>query len=335
MSLLEKVRNLAAGITGRREIGRLTEENAALRDRERLAVSYIRRKVNQLLMVMGTLPLRPEELDDQTLLDLDPIGIVADSFAQVLEHLNETNEKLRFAKDEIQAILSAAGVGILVVDNQQRVQTYNAKLKELFLGNEEAVLGQPCSRLLCNRDIPPANCTFERVMTTHLGIHAKDWAFRDRHFDVAAAPIKNRYGEIVSVVLVYSDITDRKRTEEALRDREELYRGLFDSANDLIQSVAPDGRFRYVNRAWLETLRYSREEVATLALPDIIHPDERDHCLEFFRELLAGRRRGRVTTLFVGKDGTPVKVEGSVNCTFADGKPVATCGIFRPEAVGP
>ena len=48
------------------------------------AVAYIRAKVDQLLALLGTCPLRPEELDDDTLIELDPIGIVAGSFTQVL-----------------------------------------------------------------------------------------------------------------------------------------------------------------------------------------------------------------------------------------------------------
>ena len=38
------------------------------------ALLYIRAKVDQLLTVMGAIPLRPEELDDDTLIALDPIG---------------------------------------------------------------------------------------------------------------------------------------------------------------------------------------------------------------------------------------------------------------------
>ena len=38
---------------------------------------YIRDKVNHLLSVMGTKPLCKEELDDNTLIELDPIGIIA------------------------------------------------------------------------------------------------------------------------------------------------------------------------------------------------------------------------------------------------------------------
>lgn len=52
--------------------------------RHRDPYAYIRDKVNQLLRVMGTDSLRPEELDDDMLIGLDPIGIVASSFEQIL-----------------------------------------------------------------------------------------------------------------------------------------------------------------------------------------------------------------------------------------------------------
>ncbi len=107
------------------------------------------------------------------------------------------------------------------------------------------------------------------------------------------------------------------------------YRKLLDNAHDLIQSIGPDGSFRYVNHAWLATLGYSRQELNSLTLHDIIHPDHREHCTELFQRVLAGEPLPRLETTFLTKHGDPVAVEGSVNCRFARGKPVATCGIFR------
>lgn len=98
----------------RSDIARL-EENASLRTREQEAFRYIRDKIDQMLGVLGTIPLKPEELDDETLLNLDPIGIVTESFAQVLQHLRETNFDLAGARDEIRAILDAVGGGIMVL----------------------------------------------------------------------------------------------------------------------------------------------------------------------------------------------------------------------------
>ncbi len=92
---------------------------------DRKYIEYIWEKVNQLLLVMGTLPLKPEELDDETLLDLDPLGIIAGSFEQVLAHLKETNQELTITHDQLQAIFDATGVGISIIDRDFRILKCN------------------------------------------------------------------------------------------------------------------------------------------------------------------------------------------------------------------
>ena len=124
-------------------------------------------------------------------------------------------------------------------------------------------------------------------------------------------------------------ITQRKRIEGALQEREERYRDLLENANDLIQSVNSDGRFLYVNHIWRETLGYTEEEISRLSLFDIIHPESQAHCREVFQRVISGENVGRVEAAFVAKDGRKIIVEGSANCKFVDGKPVATRGIFR------
>jgi len=123
--------------------------------------------------------------------------------------------------------------------------------------------------------------------------------------------------------------TEHTETEKALRESEEGCWDLLENANDLIQSVAPDSRFLYVNRTWREALGYSREEVAGLSLFDIIHPDSQAHCMEVFQRVLSGEEADRVEAVFVAKDGREILVEGNANCKLVDGKPVYTRGIFR------
>ena len=45
------------------------------------------------------------------------------------------------------------------------------------------------------------------------------------------------------------DITEHEKMEKTLRESEERYHDLLENANDLVQSVAPDGHFLYVNKA--------------------------------------------------------------------------------------
>ena len=311
------------------KVRRLTEEKDELSERERRAIGYIRRKINQLLMVMGTLPLRPEELDDGTLLELDPIGIISDSFAQVLEHLNETNEKLCGAQEEIQAILATAGVGIIVVDCDMKILAYNIKARELFFRDCTSVSGQACHNILCESEVPPGDCTFEKIMSTRIGIHQKNWTYKDRHYDVAGTPIKNKFGDITKVVLVYNDITDRKRTEDVLRESEEMYRNLFENANDLIQTIDAEGSLRYVNRAWCETLGYLKEEVVGLSFTDVIHPTRLAECLKTFERVTAGQKPAHFNTVFVNKRGEAVPLAGDISCSYSSGTPRTLCCIMR------
>lgn len=104
---------------------------------------------------------------------------------------------------------------------------------------------------------------------------------------------------------------------------------LVDTASDLIQSVAPDGSFLFVNRAWLDTLGYSRQDVQDLKVFDIIHPDDRDHCSRTFRRLLEGEKVHSAEVKFFTKDGRAVWLEGNVSCHIVDGQPLSTLGIFR------
>jgi len=120
-----------------------------------------------------------------------------------------------------------------------------------------------------------------------------------------------------------------KRAEETLWGSRGDFRDLIDNASDLIQSISPDGRILYVNRAWQEALGYTREEARRLSISDIIHPDDREHCMQAFKRVLSGEKVGRVEARFMAKDGRTISVEGSTNCKFADGKPAWTRGIFR------
>lgn len=208
--------NEAANVVLRNEVARLREENAALRQRDSELVQYLRSKVDQLLGVVGTLPLRPEELDDAGLIAFDPIGIVSDSFVQILQTLQETNEHLRLARDEIAAIYNAVGAGIVVLDRQQRILSYNQRLKEIFFPRKRNIIDHTCVSLMCRDKSPAPGCVFAKVMASGQSERTREWAFQQRYFDVVGMPVKDRHGDVQQVVIVYHEVTERKRGEEEL-----------------------------------------------------------------------------------------------------------------------
>ena len=125
---------------------------------------------------------------------------------------------------------------------------------------------------------------------------------------------------------------DRSRAERALRDSQEELQDFFDNANDLIQSASLlDGHFTYVNRAWRETLGYRSEEVSELSIFEIIHPNCREEYIHLFGQLQAGlvKKINTAEIAFLTKEGSPVILEGSINCRFEAGIPTITRAIFR------
>ena len=104
---------------------------------------------------------------------------------------------------------------------------------------------------------------------------------------------------------------------------------ILDGVSDLVQSVWPDGRIRFVNRAWLERLGYSGAEAEQLNIFSVIHPESRDHCMHYFQRLLAGEDVGLMEVTFQTRDGQTVQLEGRVTVHFENGAPSSTSGVFR------
>ncbi len=106
-------------------------------------------------------------------------------------------------------------------------------------------------------------------------------------------------------------------------------RDLLDGVVDLVQSVLPDGSIRFVNRSWLERLGYSFDEVAGRNIFEIIHPENRDHCMQYMQRLMAGEDVGLIEAIFETKSGEAVYLEGKVTMQFEGGLPRVTRGVFR------
>lgn len=219
-------------------------ENAAAPDKlDKRYIAYVRDKVNQLLQVMGTSPLRPEELDDRTLLDMDPIGVIAGSFGQILNHLRETNRNLSIARDELQAIFDATGVGISIVDTDFRIIKCNEKLRDLLAASElDDLKGRYCYEALCDKESPGLDCPAVDTLATGRSVIVREVKKKGRHFQIATTPIKDAAGGTVGVIEVLLDISELMRAKDAEREQRGFYLAEKSKLAAVIESLS-DGLF--------------------------------------------------------------------------------------------
>ena len=110
-------------------------------------------------------------------------------------------------------------------------------------------------------------------------------------------------------------LLDRRRTEDALRESEERFRGTFENAGVGIADCDVRGRFLRVNQKLCEIVGYTREELLQKAWQDITHPDDLAASLEQFLPLLRGEQPGySLENRYVRKDGSPVWIDLAVSC---------------------
>ncbi|NJD18709.1 MAG: response regulator [Gemmatimonadetes bacterium] len=125
------------------------------------------------------------------------------------------------------------------------------------------------------------------------------------------------------------EVAVRAQTEQAVKESRARLQDFLDNANDLIQSVAPDGRILYVNSAWKRILGYADEELERRNLFDIVHPAHRERLQAEFARVLTGESARTFTAEYIASDGRLVILSGAAAAQLVHGRAIATQAIFR------
>jgi len=120
-------------------------------------------------------------------------------------------------------------------------------------------------------------------------------------------------------VEVVTEITEKKKTEEKLRESEEKYRQLINGMNDTAWVIGFDGNFIDVNDAAVKVLGYSREELLRMGPPDIDNSLTKEQIKDLIRNMPADQIQV-FETAHTTKDGKPIPVEISSSLVTYQGK---------------
>ena len=115
------------------------------------------------------------------------------------------------------------------------------------------------------------------------------------------------------VAVLFTDVTEQKGAERALRESEARFRGTFENAAVGIAHVGLDGRWLDVNERLCEIVGYSHDEMLRRTFQDITHPDDLGVDLELFERLLAGETdHYQLEKRYVHRDGHAVWINLTV-----------------------
>jgi PAS domain S-box-containing protein len=102
-------------------------------------------------------------------------------------------------------------------------------------------------------------------------------------------PVFGKDGKVIGIVVMAQDITERKRSEEALRESEERFSEAFEHAPIGVALLSLDGRWLKVNRALCDLVGYSEAEMLASAFHEITYRGDLDASIENIRTIAAGK----------------------------------------------
>ncbi|HYG22561.1 MAG TPA: PAS domain S-box protein [Verrucomicrobiae bacterium] len=104
-----------------------------------------------------------------------------------------------------------------------------------------------------------------------------------------------------------TEVDERKRAEETLRESEQRLRATFNQAAVGIALASLDGCFVEMNQKFAELFGYSKDELCRITVSDITHPDDRPRTREKMARLINGEISNySYETRFVRKDGAVI-----------------------------
>ena len=219
--------------------------------------------------------------------------------------LRNAESALRESERRYREIVDTANEGIWIVDANARVTFANRRMTEITGWTTAEMLGRLKWEFIVDEDVPAGKMRLER---RRRGAREDVADIRFRHRDghevwtlMAARPNWDNSGRFIGALELFTDITERKRTEDALRQADRRFQEMADNSPVLIWHTDANG-IVFVNRYYRDFIGEPLEKIAGMGWADYLHPE--DHgCLEAYRAAFDQQKRYEYHCRFRRGDG--------------------------------
>ena len=251
------------------------------------------------------------------------------------DNLNAENaEELEQQRKWFEVTLASIGDGVITSDVDGTVTMMNTVAEQLTGWKSSEALGQPLRKVfnIVNEDTHagvenPALRAIEEGVIVGLANHTllitRDG--REISIDDSGAPIRSG-GKTLGAVLVFRDITERRRAEQARA----LLAGIVDSSEDAIVSKSLDGIITSWNHAAERMFGWTAKEAIGKSIVMIIPSDLREEETMILSQMRQGQRLEHFETVRVTRDGRRLNISLTVSpiCN-KDGQIIGASKIAR------
>ncbi|MBI3525123.1 MAG: diguanylate cyclase [Betaproteobacteria bacterium] len=241
--------------------------------------------------------------------------------------MENSREPVQQQDDAAQLRLIADNVPSMSIayDNNLHCLFANRRFAEFFGLTSASIVGKHLSEIIGEAPYREVKPYFDRVLDGHRTTYKRTHTYANgtqRHLEVELIPHLDETGTTRGLFAVTTDVTARRRTEDALKNSEEKFRKAFYLSPDSINiNRLDDGCYVSVNRGFTQTMGYAEDEVIGLTSTELnvwVNPEDRTrlaHVLQKdgavsnfearFRSKDGGVRYGLMSATIIEIEGEP------------------------------
>lgn len=224
-------------------------------------------------------------------------------------------QKMRMSETRFRTLIEKSTDIIVVVDGEGKIVYESPSVKNYFVVSDGQSLGKSFFEYIHPDDLSRIAIEFLDLLDNPgklLPVKARAQTAEGRPVWVEGV-VTNLLGTegINGIVCNFRDVTERVRAEEALRQRELMFRSLIENSADLIMMANGNGEFTYGSPSVKRSLGYQDEDYMGKSVFTLVHPDSIPHAQHLLGDLIA--HPGETFTIYLSllhKNGHTVWVEG-------------------------
>ncbi len=261
----------------------------------------------------------------------EEVASLARDLNEMVRRRKQAEQAAREQADYLQSTLDALGLPFYVID----ADDYRIKMANVAARPPESLRGKTCYEITHRRSEPCSGdadvCPLQEVKRTKRAVTVEHTHYdadgSARIHEVHCHPMLDADGNVKEVLEFAPDITERKRTEEALLESESKFRQIFENVQDIYFRTEPSGTIVELSPA-VERFGYTRDQLIGTSVLDIY--EDQGERTAFIEELLKHGEAADYELHLKAGDGRVVPSSASARIRHnADGTPAAIEGTLR------
>jgi len=246
---------------------------------------------------------------------------------------HQMREEIQKAEARYRRIIETSNEGVWEIDQDMNMVYANNRTAEILGYTPEEILGKSFYNFVDPEEVKQQK---ENIKQRKKGVserYIRTYIHKDgskRTLLVSATPVQDEKGKYIGSFALVSDLTERVKSEKKLRESEERYRILAETAKDVILIHDLNGKILYINQAGKNLLGFTSPENNGVEVKDFIDPSDFSLLYHFSQERAKGFVGPRLYEIgYRNKDGEIIPMEVSSSPILKDGKPVNILVIAR------